>query len=135
MLDSQVAVLENAISRYVATGEVPGKLGSRHPSIAPFAAFATKDGHIAIAAGNDDLWARVARVHRPRRSDRRRPLHHQSLARRNMSMRLAAEMEMALSAQPRNDWLAALESRGVPCGPLNNVARGDGRPAGPRTAT
>ena len=62
MLDSQVAVLENAISRYVATGEVPGKLGSRHPSIAPFAAFATKDGHIAIAAGNDDIWARVCRV-------------------------------------------------------------------------
>src|ERR1700761_8075124 len=62
MLDSQVALLENAISRHVATGDVPGKLGSRHPSIAPFAAFGTTDGHIAIAAGNDDIWARVCKV-------------------------------------------------------------------------
>ncbi|MBV9693550.1 MAG: CoA transferase, partial [Alphaproteobacteria bacterium] len=62
MLDSQVAVLENAISRYVASGEVPGKLGNRHPSIAPFATFATKDGHIALAAGNDALFSRIAEV-------------------------------------------------------------------------
>ncbi|MBU6473493.1 MAG: CoA transferase, partial [Alphaproteobacteria bacterium] len=62
MMDSQVAILENAIARYVATGEVPGPLGSRHPSIAPFAAFATADKHIVIAAGNDALFAKTARV-------------------------------------------------------------------------
>src|SRR5580658_2750611 len=45
MLDCQVAFLENAIARYVATGVIPGPLGARHPSIAPFAVFATKDGH------------------------------------------------------------------------------------------
>ena len=49
MLDSQVAILENAIARYLATGEVPGPLGSRHPSIAPFAAFAAADGHLVLA--------------------------------------------------------------------------------------
>ena len=62
MLDCQVAILENAIARYVATGDIPGPLGSRHPSIAPFAAFATKDGHIVIAAGTDALFARIANV-------------------------------------------------------------------------
>jgi len=121
MLDSQVAVLENAISRYVATGEVPGKLGSRHPSIAPFAAFATKDGHIAIAAGNDDLWARVCRVLNREEliaDDRFRtnPLRVEHVD------DMAAEMEVSLSAKTSKEWLALLEAAGVPCGPLNNVA-------------
>ena len=121
MLDSQVALLENAISRYVATGEVPGRLGSRHPSIAPFAAFATKDGHIAIAAGNDDLFGRVARVlgrddlivDERFKSNRRRVANHEQLH---------EEIESALSAKPSKDWLALLDEAGVPSGPLNNVA-------------
>jgi CoA:oxalate CoA-transferase len=122
MLDSQVALLENAISRYVATGEVPGRLGSRHPSIAPFAAFATKDGHIAIAAGNDDLFGRVARVLGREEliaderftTNRRRVVNHEPLH---------EEMEIALSAKPSKDWLALLDEAGVPSGPLNNVAQ------------
>jgi CoA:oxalate CoA-transferase len=122
MLDSQVAVLENAISRYVASGEVPGKLGSRHPSIAPFAAFATQDGYIAIAAGNDDLWARVCRVMGRGEliADTRfltNPLRVQHVD------AMAAEMEASLAAKPSKDWLAALEDAGVPCGPINNVAQ------------
>jgi len=121
MLDSQVAVLENAISRYVATGEVPGKLGSRHPSIAPFAAFATKDGHIAIAAGNDDIWARVAKVLG------REELIADERFRTNPSRvehvdAMAAEMETSLAAKTSKEWLALLEAAGIPCGPLNNVA-------------
>ena len=48
MLDCQVAILENAIARHGATGEIPGPLGARHPSIVPFAAFTTRDGHIVI---------------------------------------------------------------------------------------
>jgi len=122
MLDSQVAVLENAISRYVATGEVPGKLGSHHPSIAPFAAFATADGHIAIAAGNDDLWARVAKV-----LDREELIddaHFRTNPARVAHVdAMAAEMEKSLAAKTSEEWLALLEAAGVPCGPLNNVAQ------------
>jgi CoA:oxalate CoA-transferase len=122
MLDSQVAVLENAISRYVATGDVPGKLGSRHPSIAPFAAFATRDGHIAIAAGNDDIWARVCRVigREELIADTR---FLTNPARVSHVDAMAAEMEKALAAKPSKDWLVALEDAGVPCGPINNVAQ------------
>jgi CoA:oxalate CoA-transferase len=121
MLDSQVALLENAISRYVATGDVPGRLGSRHPSIAPFAAFATKDGHIAIAAGNDDLFARVARV--LGRDDLiADPRFTSNPKRVNNYEALHEEMELALSARPSRDWLALLDAAGVPSGPLNNVA-------------
>jgi CoA:oxalate CoA-transferase len=121
MLDSQVALLENAISRYVATGDVPGRLGSRHPSIAPFAAFATKDGHIAIAAGNDDLFARVARV--TGREDLVTDARFTTNPKRVHNVdELAAELEVALSAKTSKEWLALLDQAGVPCGPLNTVA-------------
>ena len=59
MLDCQVALLENAIARTIATGNPPGPLGSRHPSITPFAAFQAADQHIIIAAGNDQLFNRL----------------------------------------------------------------------------
>jgi CoA:oxalate CoA-transferase len=121
MLDSQVAVLENAISRHVATGEIPGKLGNRHPSIAPFAAFAAKDGYIAIAAGNDELWARTAKVlgREELTLDTRFATNP---ARSTHVDALTVEMERALAAKPSKEWLALLEAAGVPCGPLNNVA-------------
>ena len=59
MLDCQVAILENAIARYAATGEVPGPIGARHPSITPFDAFKAADGYLIIAAGNDGLFAKL----------------------------------------------------------------------------
>ncbi|MBS0276559.1 MAG: CoA transferase [Proteobacteria bacterium] len=121
MLDSQVAVLENAISRHVATGEIPGKLGSRHPSIAPFAAFATQDGHIVIAAGNDDIWARVCKV-MGREELARDPRFLTNPLRVQHVDEMAAEMEKALAAKTSKEWLAALETEGVPCGPINTVA-------------
>ena len=46
----------------LATGQVPGPLGSRHPSITPFEAFACADGHLVIAAGNDDLFGKLCAV-------------------------------------------------------------------------
>ena len=60
MLDCQVAILENAIARYEATGQVPKPLGARHPSIAPFEAFRSADGYLIVAAGNDKLFAAVS---------------------------------------------------------------------------
>ena len=56
MLDCQVAILENAISRYFSEKKVPDKLGSRHPSICPFECYKCKNDFIVIAAGNDNLF-------------------------------------------------------------------------------
>ena len=121
MLDSQVATLENALARYFATGEVPGPLGARHPSIAPFAALRTADGHLVLAAGNDDLFATVCRalgctglIDDPRfltNADRTR---HVDV--------LHAALEGALAARPTHEWLVVLDEVGVPCGPINTMA-------------
>ena len=62
MLDCQIAILENAIARYLAKNEIPKPMGSRHPSIAPFEAFKTKDSHIIIAAGNDKLFEKLCNI-------------------------------------------------------------------------
>src|SRR6202030_3951852 len=60
LFDCQLALLENAIMRYTTTGEIPGPMGARHPSITPFEAFHTEDGHLIIAAGNDGLFVKLA---------------------------------------------------------------------------
>ena len=121
MLDCQVALLENAIARYVATGQVPGPLGSRHPSITPFEAFASADGHLIIAAGNDGLFRKLCDVlGRPELAGD--PRFCSNEARTDNADALKTEIEKALRERSRADWLSALESAGVPCGPINDIA-------------
>lgn len=121
MLDCQVAILENAIARYFATGEVPGPIGSRHPSITPFEAFATGDGHIVIAAGNDVLFRRLCDV-----LDRDALAADARFADNDLRTRhcieLKREIELTLASRTSAEWLAALESAGIPCGPIQDVA-------------
>ena len=62
MMDSIFSVLENAVVRYTVSGEIPTRIGSRHPSIAPFDAFETRDGWIVIGIGNDSLWERFCKI-------------------------------------------------------------------------
>jgi CoA:oxalate CoA-transferase len=121
MLDSQIATLENAIARFFATGESPGPLGSRHPSIAPFEALATRDGHIVVAAGNDELFAALCCALDREELARDERFESNELRRRNADA-LSAALEKALAVGTNAHWLAALEGAGVPCGPLNDIA-------------
>jgi len=121
MLDCQVALLENAIARYVATGQVPGPLGSRHPSITPFEAFASDDGHLIIAAGNDGLFRKLCDVlGRQELADDPRFCSNEERNRNVDALKTA--IEAALRGRTRADWLTVLEAAGVPCGPINDVA-------------
>ena len=121
MLDSQVAILENAITRYVATGEAPGPLGARHPSIAPFAAFATADGHVVIACGTDAIWQRMCRtIGCPELAADAR-FTSNDLRARNIEA-LNVEMEKALTQATTAEWLRRLSDAEIPHAPINNVA-------------
>ena len=121
MLDCQVAILENAIARHVATGEVPGPLGARHPTITPFDSFATADGHVVIAAGNDGLFRRLCEaIGRPDLSEDGR--FASNAERTECAADLKAELESTLRGRETERWLAILEAAGVPCGPINDVA-------------
>jgi len=121
MLDGQIAILENAIARFEATGISPGPLGARHPSITPFAAFAAADGDLVIAAGNDRLFARLCAV--IEREDLAADARFETNdLRTDNEPALTREIEAALAARPVDDWLARLERAGIPCGPINDIA-------------
>jgi CoA:oxalate CoA-transferase len=121
MLDCQVATLENAIARHQAEGRIPGPLGSRHPSIAPFEAFATRDGHVIIAAGNDALFEELCRsIGRPELARDARFRSNEDRTRNVEALKTL--LEEALAARSAGEWLALLEQAGIPCGPLNDVA-------------
>jgi len=122
LFDCQLALLENAIMRYTTTGEIPGPMGARHPSITPFEAFATKDGHIIIAAGNDGLFLKLAEaLDRPDLAQN--PLFVTNPLRNQHQPALKAEIEGVLQRGTTEHWIAVLEKAGLPCGPVNNVAQ------------
>ncbi|MGE5542865.1 MAG: CaiB/BaiF CoA transferase family protein, partial [Bacillota bacterium] len=120
MLDCQVAILENAIARYFVTAEEPGQVGNRHPSLAPFTAIATGDGHINIAVGNDTLWEKLCTA-----IDRPGLANDSRFATNALRVSNWPELDSILSevfaGKTSADWLEILEKQGVPCGPINSI--------------
>ena len=119
MLDCQVAILENAIMRYLVTGEVPGPLGARHPSIAPFEAFPAKDGHVILAVGTN-IWPRFCEgIGRPDL------IEHPRFATNPLRAEHVEELHAILAPITRQKtvetWVQEMEAIGVPCGPVNTV--------------
>ena len=122
LFDCQLALLENAIMRYTTTGEIPGPMGARHPSITPFEAFPTADGNLIIAAGNDGLFVKLADA--LDRADLAENALFKTNALRNQHQEaLRAEIESVLRTGGTDHWIAVLEGAGVPCGPVNNIAQ------------
>ncbi len=121
MLDCQVTLLENAIAQTHVRGAPPGPIGARHPAIAPFGMFRARDGYLAIAAGNDALFATLCTalgldaLHGD-------PRFATNPARMEHVDTLTDAMNAALAAADRADWFARLEAAGIPCGPINTVA-------------
>jgi crotonobetainyl-CoA:carnitine CoA-transferase CaiB-like acyl-CoA transferase len=62
MLDATAALLTYQAGNYFATGQVPARMGNRHPTIVPYESFSAADGDFVIAGGNDDIWKRLCRV-------------------------------------------------------------------------
>ncbi|HEX3954726.1 MAG TPA: CaiB/BaiF CoA-transferase family protein [Stellaceae bacterium] len=127
LFDCQLALLENAIMRYTTSGEIPGPMGARHPSITPFEAFTTADGYLIIAAGNDGLFVKLANA--LGRSDLAdNPLFKTNPLRNQHQAALKAEIDSVLSGASTEHWIAVLEKAGLPCGPVNNVAQAIAHP-------
>ena len=120
MLDSQIAILENAVARWFNTGTRPRPLGSRHPMVAPFQAFATADDPMVVCVDTAAQWQRLCDaigrsdlVDDPRFADGNDRVRNHA--------ELEPELEVAFASRRRDDWLAILANADVPCGPVNAI--------------
>jgi crotonobetainyl-CoA:carnitine CoA-transferase CaiB-like acyl-CoA transferase len=122
LMDTALAGLLNQASAHVNTGAVPGRLGNRHPSIAPYETFAAADGDFAVAVGNDAIFARLCRVigREELVGDER---FATNAARRAHLEELGAELEAAFAAATADEWVARLGEAGVPAGPINDIGQ------------
>ena len=120
MLDCQIAILENAIARYLSKNEIPKPMGSRHPSIAPFEAFKTKDSYIIIAAGNDRLFDKLCELLAMPEISKDSKFSDNSSRSKNMD-ELKNILEKKLVSRSTSEWVKDMEKEKIPCGPIFNI--------------
>ncbi|MDA8126923.1 MAG: CaiB/BaiF CoA-transferase family protein [Deltaproteobacteria bacterium] len=120
MFDCQVALMENAIARYFATGEIPGPLGNRHPSIAPFQAFKSSTGYFTVTASTDEQFGKLCDVLEVPgfKSD---PRFLTKADRAKNAPEVSSVFGRLFEGKPKEHWIERLDGCGVPCGPINNV--------------
>jgi crotonobetainyl-CoA:carnitine CoA-transferase CaiB-like acyl-CoA transferase len=121
LFESAVHWVEGHVNNHVASGDIPKRHGTGGAVIVPYQVFDTADRPLCLAAGNDRLWARCAKVlgHAEWASD---PRFATGPARVRNKAALLPLIADALRLQPRDHWLAALEAAGVPSGPVNDIA-------------
>jgi len=120
MLDCQIAILENAIARYLSKNEIPKPMGSRHPSIAPFEAFKTKDSYIIIAAGNDKLFEKLCNLLKLGDIYKNPKFITNSSRSQNID-ELKKIIEDKLLEKNTSLWVQEMEKEKIPCGPIFNI--------------
>jgi crotonobetainyl-CoA:carnitine CoA-transferase CaiB-like acyl-CoA transferase len=121
MLDATAALLTYQAGNYFVSGQVPGRLGNRHPTIAPYESFHASDGDFVIAGGNDEIWRRLCQViARPDLADD--PRFRTNKDRIEHYNALRAELERALKTRPRSEWIRELTAAGVPCGSVREIS-------------
>ena len=118
LYETALALMAYHLRAYEATGEVPSRHGGAFPLIAPYEVFATGDGEVMIAAGNDGLWQRLRAElglpdderfrHNPDRVRNRRELH--------------AALRERLATAPAGEWVERLSAVGVPAAVVADVA-------------
>lgn len=120
LLDVQVAMLANMNTNYLASGVAPKRWGNAHPNIVPYQTFATSDGHIIVAAGNDGQYAKFVHAGgRPELADD--PLYFTNPRRVQHRDQLVPQLAEMVKQKTKQEWIDLLESAGVPCGPINNL--------------
>jgi crotonobetainyl-CoA:carnitine CoA-transferase CaiB-like acyl-CoA transferase len=117
MLDSVAALLTYQAGNYFASGQVPARLGNRHPSIVPYETFAASDGDFVLAVGNDEQWRRFCAV-AGLPEDPRFATNRQRVTGYDEVWRFIADR---LRTEPRQYWIDRLTAAGIPCGSVRNL--------------
>jgi len=122
MVDSQVALCENACARYFATGEIPRPMGSRHPLRTPFQVLPTQDGYFVLITTPEEDWQKFCRLagREDIIADRRFQSNKDRIANYEAFEPILNEITKQKTTA---EWLALLEPQGIMCGPVNNIAQ------------
>jgi crotonobetainyl-CoA:carnitine CoA-transferase CaiB-like acyl-CoA transferase len=119
LLDCIVAIGGNQAVGHLATGNVPKRYGNEHASLVPYQVFATVDAEIVVAIGNDTQWQRFCEaIDRP---DLAADARYAAVTGRVTGrVELIADLARTMLGRSSSEWLERLESRDVPCGPIND---------------
>ena len=120
LLHTALAALANQATGYLASGEVPARLGNDHPSIAPFATYRAADGDLMIGAGNDRQFASLCDAIGARGAAAD-PRFADNAARVRHAAELRAVIERQLAARSCDEWTEILREAGVSAGPVQDV--------------
>jgi crotonobetainyl-CoA:carnitine CoA-transferase CaiB-like acyl-CoA transferase len=121
LLDSLVGVLANQGMNYLVGGRTPRRMGNAHPNIVPYQLFDVSDGQVIIAVGNDAQFARLC-DYLGDADLARDPAFATNADRVRNRETLVARLSGLLAAQRRSDLLTAMDTHGIPAGPINNLA-------------
>jgi crotonobetainyl-CoA:carnitine CoA-transferase CaiB-like acyl-CoA transferase len=120
LFDTCAAILANQATNYLIGGQVAEPLGNAHPNIVPYQSFATDDGHIIIAVGNDSQFRALCHVvGKPSLADNTK--YASNPERVTNREQLCHELAEIIAQENCEFWLRALESEGIPCGPINTI--------------
>ena len=121
MLDATAALLTYQAGNYFVSGEVPARMGNRHPTITPYESFETADGDLVIAGGNDDIWRHLCGAldldGLP--DDPRFRTNKDRVANRD---ELRPIFDRVLKTRTRAEWVERLAKVGVPCGSVREIS-------------
>jgi len=122
LFDVGMAILANQATGYLNTGAVPQRQGNSHPSLAPYQDFPSSDGAVLLAIGNDGQFARFCQAAgKPEwATDERFATTSARVIHRATLIPLMSELTRTRTTA---DWIALLEDKAVPCGPINNIAQ------------
>ena len=121
LLDCTVAALANQATNYLVGGRVPQRLGNAHPNVVPYQVFATADGHLILAVGNDGQFRRFCEV-AGLDAVGADPRFATNAARVTHRTDLIPELARTIATRTTETWMTLLETVGVPCGPINDLA-------------
>jgi formyl-CoA transferase len=120
LLDTQVAMMANMATNYLATGKPPVRWGNAHPNIVPYQVFKVADGWVIVACGNDSQFRKFTQAAGspelatdPRFASNPSRVRHRDV--------LVPLLEVLMLQRRRDEWIALLEQAGVPCGPINDM--------------
>lgn len=120
LFDSQVAMLANVASNYLISGRSPKRHGNAHANIVPYQSFQASDVWFVIAVGNDKQFEKLCEVigKRELAQDSRFVTNAGRVEHR---AELISALKPMIRERPAGEWLAVLESAGIPCGPINTL--------------